>query len=271
MKRLISLLLALTLLLSLAVPALADADTSLTKIQEKGEFVLGFDENFPPMGFKDETGNHVGFDLDLAAAVCEKLGVKLVLQPIDWKAKELELNTGKIDCIWNGFSISEERAKAVLFSLPYMKNEQVLVVKKDSAFEKMEDLFGKQIGLQMGSSAADALATATEFKNSLRAAVEFNDNMIAMMDLDKGAIDAVLMDTIVADYYITMKDGAYKTLEPALAIEEFGIGFRLADAALKTAVDDALLALNADGKLAEISNKWFGRDITTIKDAVPAQ
>lgn len=244
--------------------ATSTGDNSWDKVKEKGEFVLGLDENFPPMGFKDEKGDIVGFDVDIAKEVTSRLGVKLKLQPINWDAKEQELNTGKIDCIWNGFTITEERKKNVLFTAPYMKNRQVLIVMNDSKAIKPADLEGKKLGLQAASSAADALAGSAEFKGKLKEVVEFKDNMTALMDLEKGGIDAVLMDEIVARYYITMKNKGYKVLGEELASEEYGIGFRKNDTQLTQKVQETLNAMAKDGKLAEISNKWFGEDITVV-------
>lgn len=245
-------------------PSASKGDNSWEKVKEKGEFVLGLDENFPPMGFKDEKGDIVGFDVDVAKEVTSRLGVKLKLQPINWDAKEQELNTGNIDAIWNGFTITEERKKNVLFTAPYMKNRQVLIVMNGSNAAKLADFEGKKLGLQAGSSAADALAGSAEFKGKLKQVVEFDDNMTALMDLEKGGVDVVLMDEIVARYYITMKSKGYKVVDEALASEEYGIGFRKNDTQLMQKFQETLNAMAKDGKLAEISNKWFGEDITTV-------
>ena len=243
----------------------AAQDDSWQKVQEKGELVMGLDENFPPMGFRDEKGNIVGFDVDLAKEVCSRLGIELKLQPIDWDVKEQELNTGKIDCIWNGFTITEDRKKNILFTKPYMKNRQVLVVMADSDFTKLSDLEGKKLGLQAGSSAADALEKAADFKAKLGEVAEFNDNLTALMDPEKGGVDAVLMDEIVARYYMQAKKKDYRILDESLASEEYGVGFRKNDKELMQKVQETLAAMAEDGTMAEISNKWFGKDITTIK------
>lgn len=242
----------------------ATVDDSWTKIEEKGEFVLGMDEAFPPMGFRDENGELVGFDLDVAAEVCSRLGIELKVQPIDWKVKETELNTEKIDCIWNGFTITPERLEAMEFTDPYMKNRQVIVLMEDSDITSLEDLKGKKLGYQAGSSAEAALNSHEDFKASLAEVVTFDDNMKLLMDLEKGSLDAVLMDEIVARYNIEANDKGYKVLDEALADEEFGVGFRKGDVALKDKIQETLEAMAEDGALAEISNKWFGKDITTI-------
>lgn len=242
----------------------SDKDNSWEAVQEKGEFVLGLDDSFPPMGFRDENGNIVGFDVDIAQEVCDRLEIELKLQPINWDAKEQELNSGKIDCIWNGFTITEERKNNLLFTKPYMNNRQVLIVSSGSPFKTTADLKGKKLGLQAGSSAADALNSAAEFKDSLQEVVEFDDNMMALMDLEKGGIDAVLMDEIVARFYIQNKNKQYQVLDEELAKEDYGIGFRKEDQELMDKIQEILEEMAEDGKLAEISNNWFGKDITTI-------
>lgn len=242
----------------------SDQDNSWETVKEKGQFVLGLDDSFPPMGFRDENGNIVGFDVDIAQEVCNRLGVELKLQPINWDAKEQELNSGKIDCIWNGFTITEERQNNLLFTEAYLNNRQVLIVNAGSPFKTPADLKGKKLGLQAGSSAADALNSASDFKATLQEVVEFDDNMIALMDLEKGGVDVVLMDEIVARFYIQNKNKQYQVLDEELAKEDYGIGFRKKDQELMEKIQETLKEMAADGKLAEISTKWFGKNITTI-------
>ena len=240
-------------------------DKSWDKVKEKGELVLGLDESFPPMGFRDEDNNIVGYDIDLAKEVASRLGVKLKLQPINWDSKDQELKTGNIDCIWNGFSINEERKKNILFSDPYMKNNQVVVVAADSKFKTLADLKGKSVSLQAQSSAADAIDKNTDFKKSLKDVVELKDNTLCLMDLKTGNTDGVVMDEIVARYQIKMNSEKYRILDESLAAEEYGVGFRKGDLQLMTQVNDTLKAMAKDGKIAEISNKWFGKDISIVE------
>lgn len=228
-----------------------------------GRLVLGFDETFAPMGFKDADGSFKGFDIDVATEVCKRLGLELKLQPIDWPSKEMELDNKNIDAIWNGYSVSDERKQKVLFSESYMNNRQVLVVNKDSAYQTMADLAGKNVGVQAESSAVDALEAAAEFKASVKV-VTMDTNATLLMDLKNGGLDAVLMDVIAAEYSITQLGATYRVLDESLAGEEYAIGFRKADTELCAKVNDMLSAMAKDGKLAEISNKWFGKDITTI-------
>lgn len=268
MKKIIALLLVVFTVFSLTAGGAKESssvDDSLKKVQEKGKFVLGLDDSFPPMGYRDEDGEIVGFDIDTAREVCRRLGVELVAQPIDWAAKEQELQTGNIDCIWNGFTITEERLKAMTFSEPYVDNAQVAVVKISSGINTLSDLKGKIIGVQAGSSAEDAIEDTEGFKESVKEIVEFDDNLMALMDLEIGGVDAVIMDLLVANDNISRSGkGIFKVLDEGLANEEYGIGFRKGDVALRDAVQAALNDMAADGTLAGIAEKWFGADITVV-------
>lgn len=260
MKRLLCVALCITAF-SAAVFA---ADTSLKEVQDKGKLVLGLDDSFPPMGYRNDKNEIVGYDIDLAKEAAKRLGVALVTQPIDWNAKEQELGTGKIDCIWNGFTITDERAKAMAFTKPYLKNAQVVVVKKDSPYKTLADLKGKKVGLQAGSSAADALEAAKDFKASLKQVVEFKDNLTALMDLEQKGVDAVVMDLIVANDNIKRSGKPYAVLGESLAPENYGVGFRKGDLALRDAVQATLEAMAKDGTLAKITTVWFGSDISVV-------
>lgn len=240
-------------------------DISLQKITDKKELVLGLDDSFPPMGYKDENNNVVGFDIDVATEVCQRLGVSLKIQPIDWDAKEQELNTGNIDCIWNGLSYNEERDKAMQLSEPYMKNRQLAVVLADSPVNALTDLAGKTVVVQTGSTASEAVGRDPEFEKSLGDFVKVSDNVQAMMDLKIAGSDAVVMDEVVARFYTEKEEGVYRILEEALADENYVIGFRKKDTALCEEVNKTLKAMAADGSLKTIAEKWFGEDITTIK------
>ena len=268
MKKLLTLAACIALagmvLLSCSKKEAGNADNSLKAVMDKKTFVLGLDDAFPPMGFRNENNEIVGYDIDLAKEVTKRIGVELVCQPIDWNAKEQELNTGKIDCIWNGFTITPEREAAMTFTKPYLKNAQVLVVRADSKAKTLADLKGKTVGLQAGSSAADALEAAKDFKASLKNVVEFKDNLTALMDLEAKGADAVVMDLIVANDNITRSGKPYRILEESLSPENYGVGFRKADVALMTKVQESLDAMAKDGTLAQISTKWFGSDISVV-------
>lgn len=239
-------------------------DNSLEALKSRGEFILGLDDSFPPMGFRDDSNEIVGFDIDLAKEVALRLGVKFRAQPINWDSKEQELATGNVDCIWNGLTITEERKNALSFSKPYLKNAQVLVVRQNSGIKNLADLAGKNIGLQAGSSAADALEAAAEFKGSVKSVIEFKDNIMALNDLEVGGVDGVVMDLIVANYAIATSGKPFVVLEEQLSPEEYGIAFRKNDVKLTDAVQQTLEAMYKDGTVEKISAKWFGSDITSI-------
>lgn len=240
-------------------------DESLKKVQDKGEFVLGLDDTFQPMGYRDENNEIVGFDIDIATEVCARMEVKLKLQPISWDAKEQELNSGNIDCIWNGMSIDEDRAKAMNLSEPYMENSMVLVVLKDSGYTSQADLKDKSIGVQNGSTAQDTLEQS-DFGKTVKEIIGFDTNVKGFMDLEVKGIDALFLDKVVADYLIQTQNKDYVVLEDgALSEEEYAVGFRKKDQSLRDEVQKTLSAMKADGTLAEISTKWFGKDVTTVK------
>ena len=259
----------ITLILAVAVlttgcASKASGDQSLKKVLDAKTMVLGLDEAFPPMGYRDANNEIVGFDIDVAKEVTKRMGVQLKLQPIDWSQKENELNSGNIDCIWNGFTITEERTKAMNFTTPYMKNRQVVIVLADSPIKTLADLKGKKLALQAESSAAEALNGKADFKASLGEVIELKDNVTALMDLKASGSDALLVDEIVAGYYIAREGKAYRILDEALASEEYGVGFRKADQTLRDEVQKQLDAMAKDGTLAKISTDWFSKDITTI-------
>lgn len=239
-------------------------DNSLEELKARGEFILGLDDSFPPMGYRNEANEIVGYDIDLAKEVCARLGVKLVVQPIDWAAKEQELNTGKIDCIWNGFTMTPQREKELAFTKPYLDNAQVVVVRADSDIRTVADLKGKKIGLQAGSSAADALDAHPEIRQNVKQVVELKDNLTAFMDLEAKGVDAVIIDMVVGNYSIKTSGKNFVVLSESLASEKYGIGFRHDDKLLRDEVQKILEEMAKDGTVAAISNKWFGADISVI-------
>lgn len=245
----------------------AGSDQSLQYVLDKGELVLGLDDSFPPMGFRDDNNEIVGFDIDVANAVCEKLGVKLVTQPVDWESKEIELNAKNIDCIWNGLSVSPEREASMNMSIPYMENHMALVVRPDGDIKTIDDMKGKVLALQSGSTAEEALDSedGAALKDMVANVNGFDDNLTALMDLDTKASDAVLMDDVVANYLISENNKDYIVLSDFLYAEDYAIAFRKGDDALTEAVNNALRELKKDGTLGEIATKWFGSDTTTVE------
>ena len=233
--------------------------------ESKKALIAGLDDTFAPMGFRDENGEIVGFDVDLAKAVGEKMGREIEFQPIDWNMKETELNAGNIDFIWNGYSISDSRKEQVAFSTPYLKNRQIIITLADSPINTKADLKDKVVGAQTSSTAVDAIESEPEvlatFKDGKPVTYESNNDVL--MDLEAGRLDAAVADEIIIKYYITKKGAEkYKILEEDFGDEEYGVGMRKEDTALVEAFNKAYAELKEEGKLAEISTKWFGEDIT---------
>jgi polar amino acid transport system substrate-binding protein len=229
------------------------------KEKDDQTLIIGIDDKFAPLGFRDDANNIVGFDIDYAKAAAEKMGVKVKFQPINWKTKESELSSGRIDFIWNGYTITNERKKKVLFTKPYLKNAQVVVTLADSKVSQLADLEGKRVGLQSLSSASDAL-DANPIKSKIKDVTEFSDNVMALNDLKSGRLDAVVIDEVVIDYYMTKEQGTFKVLNESLAPEEYGVGVKKGNEELLNKLQKALDKMNEDGTAAEISNKWFGED-----------
>jgi polar amino acid transport system substrate-binding protein len=274
LKRIISIVLISVMVLSLAACKkdsetgnIDSDDNSLQYILDNGKLIVGLDDSFPPMGFRDENNEIVGFDIDLAKAVSEKLGVELVLQPIDWDAKEQELATKSIDCIWNGLSLTAKNQENMTMTKSYMTNSITLVVKSDSDIASMADMEGKSVAVQSGSAAEETLDADEnkDFKASLSGVNSFDEYTTALLDMESGSSDAVLMDSVVADYMINDLGKDYKVLDDTLLEDKYVVGFRKGDQALSDAVWNALIDLKEEGKITEISNKWFGFDITTIE------
>jgi polar amino acid transport system substrate-binding protein len=249
-----------------ASEAPSTADESWTKIQEKGSFTLGFDAGFAPMGYKDENGDFVGFDIDLAKEVASRLNLEIVFQPIDWDSKVLELNAGNIDMIWNGLTITDERKKETLFSDPYMDNRQIIVVKADSGIKSKADLAGKTVAAQVESSAMEAIRADTAVMDTFGDLIESPDYVQALTELKNGTVDAVVVDEMTGRYYVLKDDpDSYVILDDNFGEEQYGIGFRMNDNAFRDKIQETLDAVIADGTAAQISQKWFGSNVIISK------
>ena len=236
--------------------AATDADTT---------FTVGFDQDFPPMGFVGDDGEFTGFDLDLAAEVAKRLGKEIKYQPIAWDAKDMELTSGNIDCIWNGFS-TKNREDKYTWTKPYMKNDQVFVVRSDSGINSFEDLAGKTVEVQIDSSAEAVLKENTELSGTFTKLQTVADFNTGFMDLEMGGVDALAMNSVVANYQITKRDTeGFKVLDKPLSSEEYAVGFKLGNTILRDEVQKALEEMKADGTLKSISEKWFGKDVTTLE------
>lgn len=251
----------------------ADADTSAdTKAPETeaslagtagGTFTVGFDQEFPPMGFVGDDGEYTGFDLEVAKEVAKRLGLEFVPQPVDWVAKDMELESGNIDCIWNGFTMTG-REDDYTWTEAYMANQQVFVVTAESGIKTLADLAGKVVEVQAESSAEAALKDDPDLTGTFGTLQTTPDYNTAFMDLQMGAVDAIAMDEVVARFQIEQRQVDFIVLDETLAAENYAVGFKKGNDTLKDQVQEQLEALAADGTLAKISEKWFDKDITTI-------
>ena len=232
--------------------AAGELDTSKT-------YVLGMDDTFAPMGFRDEKGELVGFDVELAQAAAKEMGIKVECQPIDWTVKETELDSGNVDFLWNGYSITPEREKKVLFSDPYMDNRQIIVTLKDSPVNSKADLAGKRVTVQGESSALEAVTKDEAFVNSLaEPPVEYATNTECFKDIEAKRCDAIVVDEVLARYYMKQNgEDKYKVLEDNFGEEKFAVGMRKDDVALQEALNKALAKLKEDGTYDEIYKKYF--------------
>ena len=238
------------------------------KYQQQKSITVGFDNTFVPMGFEEKNGNYAGFDIELAQYVSKKLGITVYFQPIDWDMKETELQNGTIDAIWNGYSATDERREKVAFTIPYMQNTQILVVKKTSGIHSVEDMTGKVLGAQNGSSGMLDFEEHPEvLKNRVKGgdADQYQSVNEAIIDLKNDRIDALLIDRVYADYYLTTEGIAdeYDTIPSGFESESFAVGVRPADKKLLEALNQAFKELYQEGIFQQISQKWFGEDVAT--------
>ena len=236
----------------------AEEETASEDSDSRTTFVVGFDAEYPPFGYMDDDGEYVGFDLDLAQLVCENLGWELEKKPINWDSKDMELNSGTIDCIWNGFTING-REDDYTWSEPYLNNEQVMVVGADSGIESLADLSGKNVVVQAASAALDALNSDDnkDLTASFASLTENPDYNTAFMNIDSGAADAVAVDIGVANYQLSQREeGKYVILDEPIQSEQYGIGFKKGNEELRDTVWAEVLKLNESGKVKELADKY---------------
>ena len=226
--------------------------------------VIGLDDSFPPMGFRNENNEIVGFDIDVAKAVCKKLGMEMKLQQISWASKEQELNSGNIDCIWNGFAYTEERAETMTLTENYIKGENYFILKNKDKIQNQDDLKGKKIGVQTGSNQQLDLEKS-EFGKNVEI-IQYSDNLTAFMDLETGRVDAIFCSSIIGNYLIESKGKNYETIKSENISKSNGsvVAFKKGNIELRDKIQNALYELNEDGTLKEISEKWFGEDMITV-------
>ena len=242
------------------VTVYADADSKT--------LTVGFDAEYPPFGYMDESGEYVGFDLDVAQKVCDNLGWELVKKPINWDSKDMELNSGNIDCIWNGFTING-REDDYTWSDPYLNNEQVMVVTSDSGIETLADLAGKNVVVQAASAALDALNSEDnkELTDSFASLTENPDYNTAFMNIDSGAADAVAVDIGVAKYQLAQREeGKYKILDEPIQSEQYSIGFAKGNEELRDTVWTEVMKLYDEGEIDKLAEQYGVADMLCLGD-----
>ena len=256
---------ALCMMLVLAVTALAGCGSNSAQKEESKKIVVGLDDSFPPMGFKDEKNEIVGFDIDLAKEVAKRLGREVEFKAIDWNSKEAELKSGRVDILWNGLDITDKRKENMLFSEPYMDNRQIVFVAKNGkvAVAGEADLVGKTIGTQSGGTTEEYFENKPELKASMKEVKYYPDYINAFMDLENGRLDAVVGDEIIGRYYISKHPDEIQAIDTVIGtVSQFGIAFRKDDQKLRDEVQKVFDEMKADGTVAKISEKWFAKDIT---------
>lgn len=261
MKKKIAVLLIAALTAVTALTGCGEKQESKEKKQK--EFIVGFDQDLPPMGFVGDDGEFTGFDLELAEEVAKRLDMKYVPNPISWDAKNELLNSGGIDCVWNGFTMTG-REDDYAWTEPYLNNSQVFVVRGDSEIETEKDLAGKVVEVQTDSSAEAALNENKELSDTFKELKIVPDYNTGFMDLESGAVDAVAMDMVVAAYQIEQRDADFVILDDTIAEEEYAVGFAKDNTELRDKVQKTLEEMAKDGTMKKISEKWFKKDITVI-------
>ncbi|MDP4118011.1 MAG: amino acid ABC transporter substrate-binding protein [Bacillota bacterium] len=265
MKKFLSLTLAAIFVVMVFAGCTSEKTKETSSNKKITSLTVGFDQDFPPYGFVGKDGKFTGFDIEMARALAKNMGAKLVLKPIDWDSKDMELKSGSIDCIWNGFTING-REKDYTWTDAYMNNSQVFVVRANSGIKSFDDLAGKIITVQTDSSAQAALNDKAQAKllKSFKKLVVCSQYNAAFMDLESGAVDAIAMDIGVAKYQIKDKESKFKILDKSLSSEQYGIGFKLGNTALRDTVQAELMKLVKNGTFAKISKQWFGDDVCIL-------
>lgn len=231
-------------------------DNSLEDIKKKGYFIVGLDATFAPMGFRDESGEIVGFDIDLAKEVAKRMGVEAKFKPCEWDGIIFDLRSKNIDMVWNGMSVTEQRKKQVAFTEPYLVDGQIIFTKSGTAPAKVSELAEKVVGVQLGSSGALAVER-NPIASQIKEIKKYATNVEALLDLEAGRTDAVVMDSISGKYYNSKKNTLTYS-EESLSDEYFAVAIRKDDKALLEEINKQIDAMKADGTFDEISEKWLG-------------
>lgn len=253
-------LVALGIVIIASLGACSKKEDVKTTDEKNNTVVVGLDNTFVPMGFLNEKNELVGFDIDLAKEAFKRAGYSPKFENIEWSMKEQTLNNKSVDCLWNGYSITEQRKEKVAFSKPYFDNKQIVVTMSNQSFAKLDDLKDQPVGTQAGSTGLDAIEANKDFINMIKdkqpATYDTYDK--ALRDLEIGRVKAIVGDEVLLKYYIKQRgEDKYKVLEGDLGSEEYGVGFRKDDNELREKVDKALDEMKADGTFDKIKAVWF--------------
>lgn len=259
MKKILGVLL-LGMFTFMLVGCQSDTLNTWDEVEERGYFIVGLDDTFAPMGFRDNDGELIGFDVDLAKAVSTRLDVEVRFQPIDWDSKVLELNSGMIDMIWNGLTITDARKEEMIFSNPYIANTQMVMIQSGSSIDLISDLVGLKLGVQT-SSAAEEAVLANGISDNFDEFLKYDTYNLALLELENGTIDAVVIDEIMGRYIMAQTPGVYGVASENFGEEAYGVGFRLEAEGIRDMINEAIAGLIADGTAGQISQTWFGEDI----------
>ena len=263
MKKIIYALFGLVLLISLVACGSTTKTSNSTNTQNDNstkKFIVGFDAEYPPYGFLNDNGEYTGFDLELAEEVCKRLGYELVKQPIDWDSKDMELNSGSIDCIWNGFTVTG-RENNYTWSIPYVDNSIVVVVNNDSNIKELGDLAGKNVIVQAGSSGLSALEDESvpemiDLKNSFNELLQCPDYNSAFMNLEAGLVDAIVVDIGVAKFQLNNRKDQFRMLDSDISKEQYAIGFKKGNTELKDIIEKTVIDIYKDGTFMKIAKNY---------------
>ena len=259
MKKFISIILSILLIVSIVACGNNTVSNENSKTENK-KFVVGFDAEYPPYGYLNDNGEYTGFDLELAEEVCKRLGYELVKQPIDWDSKDMELNSGSIDCIWNGFTVTG-RENNYTWSIPYVDNSIVVVVNNESSIKDLADLSGKTVIVQAGSSGLSALEDESipeniDLKNSFKDLLQCQDYNSAFMNLESGLVDAIVVDIGVAKFQLNNRKDQFRMLDSEISKEQYAIGFKKGNTGLKDIVEKTVVDMYKDGSFMKIAKKY---------------
>lgn len=226
------------------------------------KIVAGIDDTFAPMGFRDENGEIVGFDIDMGKAVSKEIGVPIEFKSIDWASKESEIASGRINAIWNGLTVTEERKKVLDYTEPYLNNKQVFVVLNSSDITDAKQLAGRKVCAQEGSTSQTAMDKQPEVRDSFALWKLYPDFTSCFMDLESGRADAVLGDSVLINYYMQKKPGQFRVLPGVVANEVYAVGVKKGNTELVNLLNEGLRKVEESGEAAKISEKWFGTDLS---------